>query len=106
MALPLPLPPPTRPKAGVRTPLFLLGVGMALLAFVGMFAFGIVFANRGLAGGGGPGVLAAGGIPAREPITPAQPALGPVPRACLQPQPFSPLHSRRVASPPGAQYKV
>ena len=50
MALPLPVQVPARPNAGVRTPLFLLGVGMALLAFIAMFAFGIVFANRGLTG--------------------------------------------------------
>src|SRR5207245_5795480 len=47
MTLPLPIPPPARPNAGVRTPLFLLGVGMALLAFIAMFAFGIIFAIRG-----------------------------------------------------------
>src|SRR2546423_15371908 len=50
MALPLPLPPASR-QTRIRTPLFLLGVAMALLAFIAMFAFGIVFANRGLSGG-------------------------------------------------------
>lgn len=46
MALPMPLPVPARPTPRLRTPLFLLGVGMALLAFILMFAFGILFANR------------------------------------------------------------
>jgi len=91
MALPLPLTPPARPSARVRTPLFLLGVGMALLAFVGMFAFGIVFANRGLTGGQVPVVVAAVDIQARQPITPAMLSLGQVSASSLQPRAFTRL---------------
>src|SRR5207245_9525884 len=42
----------TRPArtTNVRTPLFILGVGLALLAFLVMFAFGILFANRSQTG--------------------------------------------------------
>ena len=36
-----------RTAAGIRTPLVLVGVALALLAFVAMFALGIVFVNRG-----------------------------------------------------------
>src|SRR6266478_7156839 len=88
MALPLPLPPPARPKGAIRTPLFLLGVGMALLAFVGMFAFGIVFANRGLTGGSVPVVVAAVDIQAREPINIAMLSLGQVASSSLPPHAF------------------
>ncbi len=91
MALPLPLSPPARPKAAIRTPLFLLGVGMALLAFVGMFAFGIVFANRGLTGGAVPVVVAAADIQAREPINIAMLSLGQVSASSLQPHAFTRL---------------
>ncbi|TMF45474.1 MAG: Flp pilus assembly protein CpaB [Chloroflexi bacterium] len=88
MALPLPIPPPARPAAGVRTPLFLLGVGMALLAFIGMFAFGIVFANRGLTGRQVPVVVAAVDIQAREPINIGMLALGQTTASSLPPHAF------------------
>jgi pilus assembly protein CpaB len=88
LALPFPVPPPARPNAGVRTPLFLLGVGLALLAFIAMFAFGIVFANRGLTGREVPVVLAAVDIQAREPITIAMLSLGQVPASSLPPHAF------------------
>jgi pilus assembly protein CpaB len=88
LALPFPVPPPARPNAGVRTPLFLLGVGLALLAFIAMIAFGIVFANRGLTGREVPVVLAAVDIQAREPITIAMVSLGQVPASSLPPHAF------------------
>src|SRR2546427_7049477 len=88
MALPLPIPPPARPNAGVRTPLFLLGVGLALLAFIAMFAFGIIFANRGLTGREVPVVVAAVDIQAREPITIAMLSLGQVTASSLPPHAF------------------
>jgi pilus assembly protein CpaB len=88
MALPLPVPPPARPNAGVRTPLFLLGVGMALLAFIAMFAFGIIFANRGLTGREVPVVIAAVDIQAREPITIDMVSLGQVTASSLPPHAF------------------
>jgi pilus assembly protein CpaB len=88
LALPFPVPPPARPNAGVRTPMFLLGVGLALLAFIAMFAFGIVFANRGLTGREVPVALAAVDIQAREPITIAMLSLGQVPASSLPPHAF------------------
>ena len=64
----------TRPAPGVapttiRTPLFILGVAMALVAFVVMFAFGLLFANRTGSGATIRVVVAARDIEAREPIT-------------------------------------
>jgi pilus assembly protein CpaB len=88
MALPLPIPPPARPNAGVRTPLFLLGVGMALLAFIAMFAFGIIFANRGLTGREVWVVVAAVDIQAREPITIDMVSLSQIPASSLPPHAF------------------
>jgi len=57
-----------RTAAGIRTPLFLVGVALALLAFVAMFALGIVFVNRGGTGQQASIVVASQDIPAREPI--------------------------------------
>lgn len=88
MALPLPIPPPSRTTA-VRTPLFLVGVGMALVAFIAMFAFGIVFANRSLPGRQVAMVVAAEDIPAREPINPLMVTVTEVPQSLLQPHSFS-----------------
>jgi Flp pilus assembly protein CpaB len=95
VALPLPIPPPARPNAGVRTPLFLLGVAMALLAFIGMFAFGIIFANRGLTGREVPVVVAAADIQAREPITIDLLTLGQVAASSLPPHAFVRLEDLR-----------
>ena len=58
MALPLPMPPPARQTTRVRTPLFLVGVGLALVAFIAMFAFGILFASRSSDGAKVPVVVA------------------------------------------------
>jgi pilus assembly protein CpaB len=95
VALPLPIPPPARPNAGVRTPLFLLGVAMALLAFIGMFAFGIIFANRGLTGREVPVVVAAADIQAREPITIDLLTIGQVAASSLPPHAFVRLEDLR-----------
>jgi pilus assembly protein CpaB len=58
----------TRPASGIRTPLFLVGIALALIAFVGMFTFGILFA-RGTSGGRQVSVvIAAQDIAPREPI--------------------------------------
>jgi pilus assembly protein CpaB len=84
MALPLPLPPASR-QARIRTPLFLLGVAMALLAFIAMFAFGILFANRGLTGRQVTAVVAAQDIGAREPVTAAMLTVAQVPQSQLAP---------------------
>jgi Flp pilus assembly protein CpaB len=84
MALPLPLPPPGRP-ARFRTPLFLLGVAMALLAFIAMFAVGILFANRGLSGQQVTTVVAAQDIQAREPLTASMLTVAQVQQSALPP---------------------
>ena len=105
MALPLPVPPPARPNAGMRTPLFLLGVGMALFAFIAMFAFGIIFANRGLTGREVPVVLAAVDIPARQPITIAMVSLGQVAASSLPPHAFVRLEDVRGYSAVVTIYK-
>jgi len=58
----------TRPASGIRTPLFLVGIALALIAFVGMFTFGILFA-RGTTGSRQVSVvIAAQDIAPREPI--------------------------------------
>jgi len=88
MALPLPLPAPRRPKGCVRTPIFLLGVGMALLAFIAMFAFGVLFANRSLPGRQVPVIVAAQDIQAREPITASMLTITLMPESLLPPHAF------------------
>ena len=64
----------TRPTPGVnpttiRTPLLILGVALALVAFLAMFAFGLLFANKTGGGAQIKVVIAARDIAAREPIT-------------------------------------
>ena len=60
----------TRPAPkGIRTPLFVIGVALALLAFLLMFAFGILFVNRSQAPGQVRVVVATKDIDSREPIT-------------------------------------
>jgi len=60
----------TRPApTTIRTPLFILGVALALLAFLAMFAFGILFVNRSQGGAQVRVVVAARDINPREPIT-------------------------------------
>src|SRR5450759_967695 len=88
MALTMPLPPPARPTPRLRTPLFLLGVGMALLAFILMFSFGILFANRPQTGAQVPVVIATEDIQAREAITPGMLTLASMPASALPPHAF------------------
>lgn len=90
MALPLPLPPAPR-TAGMRTPLFLVGVGMALIAFIAMFAFGILFANRSLPGSQVSMVVAAEDIPAREAIIPSMLTIANVPQSVVPPHAYTRL---------------
>ena len=64
----------TRPTPGVnpttiRTPLFILGVALALVAFLAMFAFGLLFANKTGSGAQTKLLVAARAINAREPMT-------------------------------------
>jgi pilus assembly protein CpaB len=55
---------------GMRTPLFIFGVALALVAFLVMFAFGVVFVGRQQVSGQVPVVVAKSQIDARTPITP------------------------------------
>lgn len=61
----------TRPATatGIRTPLFILGVALALIAFVVMLAFGLLFARQTQSGASISVVVASRDISAREPIT-------------------------------------
>jgi len=88
MALPLPMPPPARQTTRVRTPLFLVGVGLALVAFIAMFAFGILFASRSSDGAKVPVVVAIDDIQAREPITLASVTLAQIPQSAVPPHAF------------------
>lgn len=54
----------------IRTPLFILGVALALVAFLVMFAFGLLFVNKGGTGAQIRVVVAKEDIAARAPITP------------------------------------
>lgn len=55
--------------AMLRTPLFIVGVVLALLAFLLMFAFGIVFVNRSQTASTVTVVVAAADISPRQPLT-------------------------------------
>ena len=67
IAQPRPTAPPRAKNPQFRTPVFVAGIAIALLAFLIMFAFGLVFANR--SGGGQIRVVVASEpISAREPI--------------------------------------
>jgi Flp pilus assembly protein CpaB len=55
--------------SNIRTPLFILGVALALVAFLAMFTFGLLFANRSGSGAQIKVVVAARDIVAREPMT-------------------------------------
>lgn len=54
----------------IRTPLFILGVALALVAFLVMLTFGLLFANKAGSGTQVQVVVAAKPIEARQPITP------------------------------------
>ena len=69
IAQPRPAAPAKARNPQFRTPVFVAGVAIALLAFLIMFAFGLVFANRS-GGGQVRVVVAAEPIAARDPIDP------------------------------------
>jgi len=75
----------------MRTPLFLVGVALALVAFIFMFALGIVFVNRSQVGGQVPVITAAQDIQAREPITSDMLSVSQVPASALPAKAFSHL---------------
>jgi pilus assembly protein CpaB len=77
--------PQTRPAStsGVRTPLFVFGVALALLAFLIMFAFGFVYVGRSQTGATVHVIAAARDIGAREPITVDMISIGSFPASAL-----------------------
>ncbi len=77
-----------RTGAGIRTPLFLVGVALALLAFVAMFALGIVFVNRGGATQQVSILVASQDIPAREPINVGMVKFETIPATAVPPGAF------------------
>jgi Flp pilus assembly protein CpaB len=82
--------PPTPPSSsGLRTPLFLLGVGLALFAFIAMIAFGIVFARSASTGRSISVVVAAQDIQAREPILPDMVMVSSLPETAVPPHSFT-----------------
>ena len=79
----------TTPRTpNMRTPLFIFGVALALVAFLVMFAFGIVFVGRSQPTGGIPVVVAKGTIDARTPITPDMLTLSSVPASAVPPSTY------------------
>ena len=77
-----------RPATTVRTPLFILGVALALVAFLAMFAFGVVFTARSQNSGQLRVVVAARDIQPREPITPDMLSLATLPATAAPPKAF------------------
>jgi len=75
----------------IRTPLFILGVGLALVAFLVMLTFGLLFANK--AGGGAQVqvVVASKAIDARAPITPDMLTTKSLPASAVAPGAFTNL---------------
>jgi Flp pilus assembly protein CpaB len=85
-------PLPTGMKApNLRTPLFIFGVALALVSFLVMFAFGIVFVGRSQATGSVPVVVAKEKIDARSPITPDMLTLSSLPATAVPPTTY--LHA-------------
>jgi len=88
IAQPRPTAPAKARNPQFRTPVFVAGVAIALLAFLIMFAFGLVFANRS-GGGQVRVVVAAEPITARDPIDPGALTTISVPASAAQPRYFS-----------------
>lgn len=82
-----PLSPGVR-APNLRTPLFIFGVALALVAFLVMFAFGILFVGRSAPTGAVPVVVAKQTIDARTPITPDMLALTSLPAAAVPPNTY------------------
>lgn len=74
--------------ANMRTPLFIFGIALALVAFLVMFAFGIVFVGRSAPGGSVPVVVARQTIPARTTVTPDMLTLTSLPAAAVGPNTY------------------
>jgi pilus assembly protein CpaB len=72
----------------MRTPIFIGGVGLALIAFLLMFAFGLLFARGTQAGAPVSVVVAKDTINAREPIDPGMLTVKSLPASAVPPQAF------------------
>lgn len=83
------------PTTRIRTPLFVTGVALALLAFLVMFAFGLIFAGRVQSPGATRIVVATKAIDPRTPITSDLLTLTSVPNTAVPPKPF--LHAADLA---------
>src|SRR3989442_15988826 len=81
---------PANPTS-VRTPLFILGVGLALVAFLVMFGFGLLFANRAGSTTQIRVVVAGEAIDARAPITAAMLTTASIPATAIPPGAFTQL---------------
>src|SRR4051812_3280702 len=68
---------------GMRTPLFIFGVALALVAFLVMFAFGVVFVGRQQVSGQVAVVVAKAQIEARDSITPDMLTLSSLPASAV-----------------------
>ena len=69
----------------MRTPLFIFGVALALVAFLVMFAFGIVFVSRTQPTGTVPVVVAKSDIDARASIGPDDLTISSLPASAVPP---------------------
>jgi pilus assembly protein CpaB len=82
---PVPYQQPRAQKSS-RTPIFLLGAGIAIFAFVAVFVIGILLAGSNAAGHQVTAVVAVRDIQPRELIDPSDVALAQVPAAALPPR--------------------
>src|SRR5213078_631276 len=74
--------------ATMRTPLFIFGIALALVAFLVMFAFGIVFVGRTQPTGTIPVVVAKNNIEARASIGPDDLTISSLPASAVPPNAF------------------
>jgi Flp pilus assembly protein CpaB len=79
---------PARPGSGVRTPIFVLGIALALGAFLLMLTFGLIFAGRIQTGGTTGVVVAQLQIDPRTPITANMLTVSTIPNSAVPPQAF------------------
>jgi Flp pilus assembly protein CpaB len=76
------------PGSGVRTPIFVLGIALALGAFLLMFTFGLIFAGRIQTGGTTQVVVAQQAIDPRSPITADMLTVSAIPNSAVPPRAF------------------
>jgi Flp pilus assembly protein CpaB len=79
---------PAAPASGVRTPIFILGIALALGAFLLMFTFGLIFAGRIQTGGTTQVVVAQQPIDPRTPITAEMLTISAIPNTAVPPRAF------------------